>query len=103
MDEPISSLRRCLRPGLTSRLVLLRNLGSWQFAPTTLITYPTAGSYLYEVQAADFNQDQWPDLVLRNHCEIHVLLNDQHGGFINVLDQDLTSFGIVARLWRQGI
>jgi len=70
-----------LRPGLTSRLVLLRNLGSWQFAPTTLITYPAAGSYLYEVQAADFNLDQWPDLALRNHCEIHVLLNDQQGGF----------------------
>jgi hypothetical protein len=70
-----------LRPGLTSRLTLLHNLGSWQFAPTILITYSTAGSYLYDVQAADFNLDQWPDLVLRNHCEIHVLLNDQHGGF----------------------
>jgi hypothetical protein len=70
-----------LRPGLTGRLVLLRNLGSWQFAPTTLITYPIPGSYLYEVQSADFNLDQWPDLALRNHCEIHVLLNDQQGGF----------------------
>ena len=71
-----------LRPGLTGRLVLLRNLGNWQFAATVLITYPTPGSYLYDVEAADFNQDQWPDLVLRNHCEIDVLLNDQHGGFI---------------------
>jgi hypothetical protein len=71
-----------LRPTHTSRLVRLRNLGNWQFAATVLITYPTAGSYLYEVQAADFNQDQWPDLVLRNHCEIDVLLNDQQGSFI---------------------
>ena len=70
-----------LRPTLTSRLVLLRNLGNWQFAATTLITYPTAGSYLYTVQAADLNHDLWPDLVLRNHCEIHVLLNDQLGDF----------------------
>ena len=69
------------RPVLTGRLVLLRNLGNWQFAPAILITYSTPGSYLYEVQAADFNLDQWPDLVLRNHCEIDMLLNDQHGGF----------------------
>lgn len=70
-----------LRLTLTGRLVLLRNLGNWQFAATTLITYPTAGSYLYTVQAADLNHDLWPDLVLRNHCEIHALLNDQLGGF----------------------
>jgi hypothetical protein len=70
------------RPALNSRLVLLRNLGNWQFATTMLITYPTSGSYLYDVEAADFNQDQWLDLVLRNHCEIDVLLNDRHGGFI---------------------
>ncbi|NTU64257.1 MAG: VCBS repeat-containing protein [Chloroflexi bacterium] len=70
-----------LRPTLTGQLVLLRNLGNWQFAATTLITYPTAGSYLYTVQAADLNHDLWPDLVLRNHCEIHVLLNDQLSGF----------------------
>ncbi|MBP7686942.1 MAG: VCBS repeat-containing protein [Thermoflexales bacterium] len=70
-----------LRPALASRLVLLHNLGNWQFAPTTLIAYPTAGSYLYQVEAADFNQDHWPDLVLRNDCEIQVLLNDQQGGF----------------------
>jgi hypothetical protein len=69
------------RPVLTGRLVLLRNLGNWQFAPTILITYPVPGSYLYTVQAADFNLDEWPDLVLRNHCEIDMLLNDQHGGF----------------------
>jgi len=49
-----------LRPTLTGRLVLLRNLGNWQFAATTLITYPTAGSYLYTVQAADLNHDLWP-------------------------------------------
>jgi hypothetical protein len=70
------------RPALNSRLVLLRNLGNWQFAATMLVTYPTPGSYLYDVEAADFNQDQWPDLVLRNHCEIDVLLNDQQGGII---------------------
>jgi hypothetical protein len=70
-----------LRPTLTGRLVLLHNLGNWQFAPTILITYPIDGSYLYQVEAADFNQDQWPDLILRNHCEIHVLLNNQLGGF----------------------
>jgi hypothetical protein len=69
------------RPALTGRLVLLHNLGNWHFTPTILMTYSTPGSYLYEVQAADFNLDQWPDIVLRNHCEIEVLLNDQHGGF----------------------
>lgn len=70
-----------MRLTLTGRLVLLRNLGNWQFVATTLITYPTAGSYLYAVQAADLNHDLWPDLVVRNHCEIHALLNDQLGGF----------------------
>ena len=70
-----------LPPTLTGRLVLLHNLGSWQFASTTLITYPITGPDLHRVEAADFNGDQWPDLLLRNHCEIQVRLNDQHGGF----------------------
>ena len=70
-----------LYPTYASRLVLLRNLGNWQFSATPVVTYSAAGSYLYQVQAADLNNDQWPDLVLRRHCDINVLLSDHIGGF----------------------
>lgn len=65
---------RCPHSGPGS--VLQQSL-SWMMR--SLSTYPAA--YLYKIMAADLNHDQWPDLVLRKACEIHLLLNGHTGGF----------------------
>ncbi len=81
MDEPTSSLRRACLPHSPAAWSSCAIWAVGNLRSTTLITYPITGPDLHRVEAADFNGDQWPDLLLRNHCEIQVRLNDQHGGF----------------------
>jgi len=61
-----------------SKAILLHNEGNWQFSESTIIEYPE-DHYGCWVQAADLNNDQCPDLVIRESAGTHVLLNNRSG------------------------
>lgn len=63
-----------------SRLISLRNDGGWTFSPTVLVSFGE-GSYGYGLAADDMDSDGWPDLVVRENWNTHVLLNEQNGEF----------------------
>lgn len=64
----------------TSKVILLRNQGDWQFVSTTIVEYPE-DHYGYAIQAGDLNSDGWADLVVRESSATHAMLNNQLGGF----------------------
>jgi hypothetical protein len=62
-----------------ARAILLQNAGNWTFHPTVIGIYPDG--YGYAAAAADYNQDGFTDLLIREQHATHVLVNDGTGSF----------------------